>query len=529
MERLTEFFTQTKTLWNNLDSKARMIIVSSALLVFAGLIILIFWVGQPQMVPLYSDLSSTDAAGIVSLLEEQNIPYELASGGSTILVPQEEVYRVRLDMAESGLPKGGVVGFEIFDQSNFGATDFERRVQYYRALGGELARTISRLDAVDMAVVQVSPPEDSVFIKDTRKAEASVLLKLSPMAQLEASQVEAITNLVASSVPDLSPEDVTVVDTEGNLLNQLVSGSESISSGSYTVSRLELQRQFESQLEGDLQQLLTRVLGPKNVVVNVRAELNMDQREVTSTTYEPVVDDQGIVKNEEVTEEQYTGNPGSTPQGVPGTESNVPTYQGTETGGGDYQREERITNYEINKKIENHIYAPGEIEKLSVAVVVNKELNEDQQNQIFDMVSAAVGYDPDRGDSLSISQMSFDTSLEREMVSAQQELQAADFRRNLLYIGLGIAGLILLYFIARRFTAGFAGIPAEQGSAGARGQVFDMMADESAEEQAAALDDLKPSAADKLRQELKTEIKEIITEKPDEVANLLKAWLLDDE
>ncbi|MFW6238037.1 MAG: flagellar basal-body MS-ring/collar protein FliF, partial [Halanaerobiales bacterium] len=323
-EWIQQYFEQLHSLWEDLDRKAKVIIAASLVCVLFALGFLIFGGRGGDYQPLFNQLESRDASEIVNILEEEGISHKLRNDGTTIEVPSEEVHETRLMLAGEGLPSRGIVGFEIFDESQFGTTDFERRVNFYRALGGELSRSIQNMGPVEYSRVQVSPPEESLFSQEEKAAEASVLLQLRPGYELNNSQVDAIRNLVASSVQDLRSEDVTVVDSAGNLLSSGLDEEED--SQTMSMNQFEIQNSFERGLREDLDTMLSRVLGPENFSVQVNARLNFDERQVESESYSPVVDDQGVVRSQQESDETYQGS-ATEESGEPGTESNIPQYQ----------------------------------------------------------------------------------------------------------------------------------------------------------------------------------------------------------
>ena len=519
-EWLQKYITQLRELWENLNNRAKIIIGVLGVAMIVAFIFLIMAGGSSNYKPLFGDLSSQDADAIVERLQEQNIDYKLADNGSTILVPENVVYETRLDMAGEGLPDQGMVGFEIFDETNFGTTDFERQVNFYRALGGEMSRTIQNMEIIEYARVQVTAPQESLYIEEEKPSEASVLLKVKSGYNISQNEITAISNLVAGGVQGLTTENVTIVDTNGNLLSNNTDGS-GINSTEMTSNQFEMQRDFENQLKTDLRSMLMKVVGPGNFTVQVNAKLNFDQRETESKSYSPVVDDEGIVRSQEsqqVTEEGQTG----TAQGAPGVEENVPQeeatqYQGedTETQSSSYESSSTVTNYEINEKIETHKYAPGDVEQLSVSVILNDEEDEETVNNIRNAVQAAIGYQEDRNDQVSVTSMQFNDSLEEEANQAQLAAQAENRRRMYIYGGLIafiLLALIATFFILRR------GSEEEEYETG---QTVDMMV----EEEETPSQEKELSEEEKERRRMKEEIEELVNDRPDEIAQLLKSWL----
>ena len=517
-EWLQKYITQLKELWENLNNRAKIIIGVLGVAMIVAFVFLIMAGSSSNFKPLFGDLSSQDANAIVERLEEQNINYKLADNGSTILVPENKVHEVRLDMAGEGLPDQGMVGFEIFDQTNFGTTDFERQVNFYRALGGEMSRTIQNMDIIEYARVQVTAPQESLYIEEEKPSEASVLLGIKQGYNISQNEIAAISNLVAGGVQGLSTDNVTIVDTNGNLLSD-TSGDSGINSTEMTSNQFQMQRDFENRLKSDLRSMLIKVLGPGNFTVQVNAQLNFDQRVTESKSYSPVVDDEGIVRSQESEQVSQEGQTGVA-EGAPGVEENVPQeatqYQGEdgETQSSSYESSSTVTNYEINEKIETHKYAPGDVEQLSVSVILNNEQDEETVENIRSAVQAAIGYQEERDDQVSVTSMQFDESLEEEASQAQMAAQAENRRQMYIYGGLIafiLLALIATFFILRRSTE-------EEYETG---QQVDMMVGE--EEPPSPEEEL--SEEEKERRRMKEEIEELVNDRPGEIAQLLKSWL----
>ena len=351
-------------------------------LVVAGFALMFLWANQIDYQVLYSNLSGEDAASIVSKLREQRIAYKLEGGGSLILVPADQVYETRLVLAGDRLPRGGNVGFEIFDQTSFSTTEFVQRLNYQRALQGELCRTIGEFREVDHARVLIVIPKDSLFVEDTKLASASVLLKLK--SSLSPDKVAGIVHIVASAVEGLTPEQVTVVDTTGKVLfkgpNQ---GDETALLSS---SKLEYQRQVEGKIVGRVQSMLEGIVGEGKAIVRVSAEIDFDQIDFSEEKYDP---DNTVVRSKQRRVESS-------------------------------EKEDEVINYEINRVTRRVIKPSGTVKRLSVAAVVDgtyevvtaedgsktkkyiprisKELEEFER-----IVKRAMGFDTDRGDQVQVS------------------------------------------------------------------------------------------------------------------------------
>ena len=274
-------------MWQQLSQTRKIGLVALVIAALTGLIFFVTWAQTPDYSVAFTGLKSDDGAAIVEYLKENNISYEITDGGSTISVPSNQVYEVRLALAAKGLPGEGAVGMELFDNTNLGMTDFIQQVNYQRALEGELARTISSLTAVRSARVHIVIPQPSLFSEEQQPTTASVVVELESGEQLNREQVRAISHLVSSAVEGLSPESLTIVDVDGNVL---VDGtmSEYTSSVAASTSQLDTQRSFERDLELRIESMLQNVLGPDKAVVRVNSKMNWDQIETESETYSPV-------------------------------------------------------------------------------------------------------------------------------------------------------------------------------------------------------------------------------------------------
>lgn len=413
---------------------------------------------SPSMVVAYSGLAPEDSAAIADQLESDGVPYTIGGGGSTVSVPANQVAEVRIKLAQSGLPKGGSVGLEIFDKTNFGATDFVQQVNFRRGLEGELARSINTLDGVKASRVHIVIPEEAIFAEDQKKATASVLLQLKPGARLNEDQVRGITNLVTNSVEGLEQGGVTIIDETGRVLFDGATFDSPFSTGA-TASQLDLQRQYEAALQNDVQATLAKVVGPGRSAVTVRASLNFDK--VTAVEDKFGTADQAVPRSSTSTTETFNGtnlNVGN----VPGTGANGGTGGGANTtanGNSTYTRTETTTNNEINKTTSTTVKAPGSLNKLSVSVVLDESVTAAQEASITSAVAAAVGLDQVRGDTLSVTRLPFDESVRSDLLPAASDglgtyLQYLKLLLPLLAVVLGfiLVMLLLRSLSKRQFT-----------------------------------------------------------------------------
>ncbi|MGE4559984.1 MAG: flagellar basal-body MS-ring/collar protein FliF, partial [Desulfobulbus sp.] len=296
---------------------------------------------------LYGNLAETDASAVVEWLKGHNVPYQLTNNGRNILIPAKDVYETRLSLAASGLPQGGGVGFEIFDKQSFALTDFVQKVNYSRALQGELARTIASLGPVESARVHLALPEKRLFKEQQQPATASVILKLVPRKRLSDAQVEGIVHLVSSSIEGLEPDKVTIIDQNGTVLSKM--GDKGLF-GNLSPDLLAFQAQVEQRLETRAQALLDKSLGTKNSMVRVSAILDFAQTEKTEETFDP---EEPVIRSEQVSEEK-TGS--EMVGGVPGVQSNLEGNTNAAAGATPpSSRSQRTTNYEISKIVSKTI------------------------------------------------------------------------------------------------------------------------------------------------------------------------------
>jgi flagellar M-ring protein FliF len=351
------------------------------------------WATRPPFVPLYSRLEVQEAARVVEALQQLGIPYRLTGAGTTVEVPRDRVYAARLQLAAQGLPRSGGVGFELFDRASFGATELVQRVNLQRALAGELVRSIETLEAVESARVHLAIPEDRLFRDESSSPSASVVVALRPGASLSPGQVRAIRHLVANSVEGLSPERVTVVDTRGRLLS---AGQDD--PGGVNTAQLGEREQVEAALQQRVQSMLDQVLGPGRAIARVSAEVDFSRRQVEQESFLP---DQRAPTSEVTVEEQYAGR-GGLPPGGPATVS-VPSYAQTPPGasGGEYRRRESRTTYQVTRRVERAV-STGGIRRLSVAVLVDRQVPQAAVQALESAVAAGVGLDRRRGDVLVV-------------------------------------------------------------------------------------------------------------------------------
>jgi len=521
---LRALFRQWKEAWSKFNPFTRRLLLGGGLALLFSLIIYAFLLGQgPAYAPVFSGLQAKDAAEIIQKLETQKVPYRLADNGRAILVPEKDVYRIRLSLAAQGLPRGGVVGFELMDQSRFGATEFDRRVNYQRALEGELTRTIMELTQVAEARVHIVLPEPSLFVSQKKPATAAILVKLKPGQELSPDQVSGIIHLVSRSVEGLQKEDVTVVDDSGRILSNDLQLDPANSKTVKTSSNYDLQQRFERELGTSLQSLLEQVLGRGNVVARVKAELNFDEKTVERNFFEPAADQQKLLRSVQELQETFKGT--GTPPGGGTATNNIPSYPvASSATSSDYQKTQSTRNYELNEIREKTVVAPGTVKRLSVAVVVNKELTAKEQDAITKVVSSAIGLDQARQDQITVTGMAFNNALLEALRAPAPAAPPSPWtwpKVNPVYLAAGLGAalilLLVLVLLVRRRRRLRKRLEEET-----RQLLEEQMA--AAKEEAQKTPPPEVSPAERWREE----IERLVKQNPEGVAQVIKAWLAEE-
>ena len=427
---------QNKTVeWvNRLRANPKIPLMVAGAAAVAILVAMVLWAKSPDYRTLFSNLSDQDGGAIVTHLTQMNVPYRFADNGGALEVPADKVHELRLRLAQLGLPKGGAVGFELLDQEKFGISQFSEQVNYQRALEGELSRTIETLGPVKSARVHLAMPKPSLFVREQKSPSASITVNLEPGRALDEGQISAVVHLVSSAVAGLPPGNVTVVDQGGHLLTQSNTSARDLN---------DAQLKYTADVEGRVQRRIEAILGPivgnGNVHAQVTAQVNFDNKEQTDEQYRPNGDpNQAAIRSRQVSENDQVGSP--YPGGVPGALSNTPapapsapianppanqanaqnanTRTATTTGPRNTQRSE-TSNFELDRTISHTKKNVGDVQRLSVAVVVNYRnlpdgkplpLTSDQMKQIEDLTREAMGFSSQRGDTLNVVNSPFNSS-----------------------------------------------------------------------------------------------------------------------
>lgn len=418
--------SQLTQLWNRLTWTQRLWIAIAAIAVLGGLTALNHWNQERDFKPLLSGLAAEDAGTVTSKLRELNVDYRLGDNGSSISVPSDKVAEARLQLASAGLPKSGRIGFELFDKTNFGASEFDEQVNYHRAIEGELERSVMSIREVEQARVHITMAKDSLYTEQREPAKASVLVKLRSVAPLSPVNIAAICQLTASAVPGLTPDHVSLVDTNGNLLNRPRAAgpadADDASEGS-----LEYRKSIEKDVQAKIAQTLEPLLGAEHFRTGVSAEVDLTSGDQSEELYNP---DKSAISNSQTTQD---GPALPSAAGVPGTASNLPNPTSKpSTGTSAFARHTENITYQNSRLVKHTNLPKGSLKRLSLSVLVDHSLRWDGPKRIVeppsaeklkvihDLVAAAVGFNADRGDQLVVEAFPFEATLTSEPLRLDQ-------------------------------------------------------------------------------------------------------------
>ena len=552
---MEEFFTTLRRLleqigefWSALNQRGRVTLFVVAALVMSLIAVFVWRSNARDYRSLYSGLNSQEAGLIVARLETMEIPYRLESNGTTILVPQIELDRVRLQLATEGLPETGRLGFEIFDEANFGATEFAERINFQRALEGELERTITSLAEVTQARAHITLPERSVFLDRDEPAKASIVVRLQGGHELSKEQTRAISYLVASAVEGLAPDSVVVMDQTGRLFTSRFGGS-----GDLSERQLEFRRSVERDAASRILATLEPRLGPGGVRANVAVEVDWNAGEQT----QELVDPNPVVTNRQVTQESALDGP---PAGAPGTASNLPrTPAAPEQQRFGTERSSETTNFQASRTVTRRTLERGAIQRMSIAVLVDHQVYLDEARgqlarrpraaeeleTVRSLVIAASGARLERGDTVTVETLPF-SMLEAGPIAPEPAPDPAEelftqewFRKNRAPIILGtlavalLAGLVV--FLKRRHAAALVRVARQRAleAERERKQIEEASVEESERRRAEEdrmLKGLKISSEQTGRTAvLRRHLEEVATENPERFARLVRTWMREDD
>ncbi|MBL0715075.1 MAG: flagellar M-ring protein FliF [Desulfosarcina sp.] len=414
----------------SLSKKISLLVVFG--LMIGGFIYLINWSGRPDYQNLFVNLSAEDAGLIIERLKGQKIPYRITGNGTCIQVPEQNVHELRMTMASEGLPQGAGIGFEVFDNTKLGMTEFMQNVNYQRALQGELSRTINQIDEIESSRIHLVMSEQSLFVEEEQPASASVVLKLKPGRRLSPNQIQGIVHLVSASISGLASENVTVVDNRGKLL---AGRDDASSANAISSDQFMYQRRMETTLENRIKTMLEEVLGPNKAIVRVACDLDFMRYEETEEKYLP---ENQVIRSEQIFNETTTGS-GNLPMGVPGVSSNIEqgsigtdlnrSSMTTSSNAAVFQKQDQTKNYEIGKIVSRRVMPFATLQRVSAAVIVDGTYtpvprkkkkgktewqytarSAEEVQQFERIVKLAINYDAKRGDAVEIQNIPFETT-----------------------------------------------------------------------------------------------------------------------
>jgi flagellar M-ring protein FliF len=515
----------------------------------AGVVLaMTLWSNQGDYKVLYANLSDKDGGAIIAQLSQMNVPYKHADGGAAILVPASKVHDVRLKLASAGLPKGSVVGFELMDGARFGQTQFQERLTFQRGLEGELTRSITAMAAVQGARVHLALPNQNGFFREQQKPSASVMLTLHPGRSLDRSQIAGIIHLVSSSVPELNPKAVSVLDQSGTLLS---SNGEGNQASGLDAQQLQYVGQMEAGYSKRIMELLEPVVGRENLRANVTAEVDFSQTEATTEEFKPNQGKDTTSTLRSTQSSEQTGGGATLPSGVPGATSNQPplpanapvtgtvaplqTAQSGSTTAGTTRRD-AVTNYEVDKTVRVTRNGTGTVKRLNAAVVVNHRtaldtkgkssttpLSTEELDKLTALVQESIGFNKERGDSVKVINAPFKVAPPSKDTSPPlwRQPEVIDILRTAAVpVGLALVALIVFFGMVRpalkvAFAPPPAPVPGDQVSA---------VVDDT--EVLPALDgkDMKALPSPQFNQSLE-QARQMAKQNPTAAANIVSGWV----
>jgi flagellar M-ring protein FliF len=462
--------------FKKLDPQKRLALIIVLPLLLGLIMTASMWNAKPEYKTLFAGVNETDGGAIINSLKQMGVPYQYSEGGGSILVPADKVYDTRLQLASQGLPKGSVVGFELFENQKMGVTQFQEQVNFQRGLEGELIRSIQSLDAVASARVHLALPKNNVFLREQQKPTASVVVTLHRGKYLSKNQLDGIVHLVSSSVPQLGPRDVSVVDQTGELLTNHSNPNDA---ASLTADQMAKVQKIEETYNRRLMDLLIPIVGANNVRASVSAKVNFQEVERSAETFKPNAENGASIRSQQSTESNE--NAGANPRGVPGMISNAPGDAVARIGGNlgnqagaagsagstSQQSKEALTNYEVDRETVRTKSNRVDVAQINAAVLLNNKavtnskgetrevpFSEAEMASIKTMVSDALGIDENRGDTLSVVNQSFVATPVETPLQDQPETWVAMLKQSAIPLGLLAVALALILGVLRPMVKG---------------------------------------------------------------------------
>ena len=405
-----------------------------------GIALLASWLTKPSYTPLFSGLQAEDANAIVEQLKTDGVPYEIAAGGGTIMVPEEKVYDQRLKAAGAGLPSESTGGYSLLDDMGVTSSEFQQTVTYKRALEGEIAKTVAAIDGVKNASVQLAIPEDTVFVSEKKDPTASVFIETASGSSLSADQVQAIVHLTSASVDGMQATDVAVIDAKGTVLSAVGMGA--------TGSADKQATDYEQRVTASVQSMLDRVVGPGNATVAVAADMSYESANRVEESFTAPQDTPAL--NESTSTEEYTGGNGNTAAGILGPD-NIAVPNGTNDDGS-FRSETSTKNNAVNKVTETRDIPAGALNRQTVSVALNTQAAAGLNVADLEaLVATAAGINTERGDEITVEMVSFNadgaTSAQQALADAEAA-EEAERRAEMLRMGIIVAGVVLVVILA---------------------------------------------------------------------------------
>lgn len=498
-------------------------VIGTGALLLAGFMVF-RWASEPSYAPLFSNLASSDASAVIQELDSKGVPYKLSNGGNTILVPQNQVYTTRISLSGDGLPTASEGGYSILDNQSISTSQFQEQTDFKRAMEGELAKTIEAIDGVDAAVVHLAIPQKQVFSDQQDPTTASVLVQTRAGMTLAPEQVQAIVNLVSSSIDGLKPDKVTVADSTGKVLS-----APGLTGSGTPASQDQQVQDFEARMSSEVQAMLDRVLGAGNTAVQVTADLSFDKTTTQSTRYygNPIALSESTSK-----EVLQGGTPTQTYGGVVGPDGNMdPTA--TSNPGSSYEKTSGMADNGVNNTIETREAAPGGVNSLHVGVVIDtRALRGASPTTVQNLVASALGIDPNRGDTIDVTAMPFDRTAEAAAAAELKASQAADKKAQTMSLVrngglLGVVALmILVAWLQARRRAKARAEATEYVVEQLRLDALERAGQAAIEAPNAAMLALEAAEKD-AHAEVRDEIAALVERQPEDVAALLRGWLVE--
>ena len=531
-----EIITSLQNYWKKLTRPQQIILVLAPLIVATALFTLIFWASRPQYVVLFNKLSASEAGSITAELGNLNFQYKLEDNGSTILVPRQDASEIRLQLANAGLPKESSFSFENLDQMRIGDTDKDRHLRYILGLQNELEKTIETLNGVEYARVHIVMPEQSLFMEEQKDTTASVTLKRMFGVNLGEDQVRAIANLLAYSVEGLKIENVSIVDTDGNVLSDIIANTSE--PHRFTANQLQVQQVLEENTQRSVQSMLDKVFGMGKTIVRVNASLDFDQKKITSQ-----ISEDGAILSRQQTQERSQNMTDT--GGVPGEEPNVPGDEDApgyllDANGNPISVSESSSlteNFQPSLIQEETVISPGQIKRMTVSVMADSDsVTEEQLINIETIVASAIGIDETRGDLIQVARLPFNKTAMLEEEAAMAD--AARTEQLIFYVRIGagvVGGLIFLIMILRLRTRKVPGLEQLETKTGQKPvslrEAEELIASQlDAERQAELkLQRKKTRTPEEIEKEkTRKEVEKYSKDYPDDTARLVRTWLAEE-